>query len=95
MNIEPLIKEFLSALLLDEDRQVYFTMTKEQKRIVKFALRYRREANASLIANAPELLTACQYMLSKEVTGGSEYWQGNTHKALKIMEEIIAKVMRD
>ena len=30
---------------------------------------------------------ACKKML--EVTGGSEYWNGGTHEALKMMEEAL------
>ncbi len=54
---------------------------------------YKKEmqANAFAMAAAPELLEACQYMLSDEVTGGSIHWNGNTHKALAMMEHAVAK----
>jgi len=49
------------------------------------------QANARLIAAAPDLLAACRYMLSEDVTGGSIHWQGNTHTALAMMERAVAK----
>lgn len=46
-------------------------------------------ANADLISAAPDLLDACKLML--EVTGGSPFWQGHTHVALKALEAAVKK----
>lgn len=51
------------------------------------------EANARLIAAAPELLEACLSIL--EITGGSVHWQGDTEKSLKLIEAAVAKATGD
>ena len=48
-----------------------------------------RIAAARLIAAAPELLEACKSML--KTCGGSEYWNGETHESLLLIEAAIAK----
>ena len=47
------------------------------------------EANAHLIAAAPELYKACKMAI--EATGGSKHWQGETEKFLLAMETALAK----
>jgi len=51
-----------------------------------------RNANIDLIKAAPDLLKACHAML--ECTGSSDNWKGETEKALKAIEEAIAKAER-
>lgn len=48
-----------------------------------------KTANFNLMAAAPDLLEACQSML--RTTGGSQYWNGETHESLKLIEAAIAK----
>lgn len=47
------------------------------------------EANARLIAAAPDLLAACRAMV--ECCGSSENWNGETRHALSVIEAAIAK----
>lgn len=46
-------------------------------------------ANARLCAAAPELLAACREFV--EISGGSKYWHGDTHRVLLLMEAAIQK----
>ena len=46
-------------------------------------------ANARLIAAAPDLLEACEAAV--KATGGSQYWNGETHAFLLLCEAAIAK----
>ena len=58
----------------------------EVKMITEHELRREYEI---LSGAAPDFLKACHTML--ECTGGSDNWKGETKKALKIIEEAIAK----
>ena len=49
----------------------------------------RAEANARLIAAAPDLYEACKTALT--VTGGSKNWDGLTHGFLVEIEKAVAK----
>lgn len=40
-----------------------------------------------------DLLSACERMI--EITGGSENWNGETHKALKKIEAAIARAKKE
>jgi hypothetical protein len=51
----------------------------------------QREANAKLVAAAPELLEAC--MAAIAATGGSEVWDGETKAFLQLCEAAIAKAI--
>jgi len=43
----------------------------------------------SLADAAPQLLEACKSML--KTCGGSEYWNGETHESLLLIEAAVAK----
>ena len=45
--------------------------------------------DARLVAAAPDLLEAC--LAAVAATGGSEFWNGETHEFLKLCEAAIAK----